>query len=102
MPKKNRKEESKKAKGKVLKTNLRNSILELLDTNAGKAYNVNQITQRLRLKKREDIKLATLAIYQLEDDQLKRTIIKAEQELKDGKGIPHENVMADIKARYKL
>lgn len=35
-------------------------------------------------------------------DQLKRTIIKAEQELKDGKGIPHENVMADIKARYKL
>ncbi len=35
-------------------------------------------------------------------DQLKKTIKKAEQELNEGKGVPHEKVMADIKARYKF
>jgi len=74
MPKKNKKQEGKKTKAKDLKKNLRSTILDLLNSNAGKVYKVNQITQRLRLKKREDIKLATLAIYELEDNNLIKQI----------------------------
>lgn len=71
MAKRNTKEKkTKKAKGKALKNVLRDSILELFHEQPGKAYSIKQITKKIGLKKREDIKQATLIIYQLEDDEV--------------------------------
>lgn len=68
MSKKKKETKTKKAKGKEQKKQLRNILLELLNSHAGKAYNLKQIIKKLGLKKQDDIKEATLALYQLEDD----------------------------------
>jgi ribonuclease R len=66
--KKNTREESKKAKTKSLKTLFKNSILEIFEENPGRSFTMKLIFKKLGLKKRDDIKQATLALYQLEDD----------------------------------
>src|SRR5690242_11776687 len=68
MSKKKKESKTKKSKGRELKKELRNTILELLDSQAGKAYSIKQLIKKLGLKKRDDIKEATLAVYALEDD----------------------------------
>lgn len=63
-------ENTKKAKGKSIKKQLRDSILELFQNQPGRSFSMKQIIKSLGLKKREDIKLATLTLYQLEDDEV--------------------------------
>lgn len=67
MGKKRKTEKNKKDKGATLANLLREKILQLI-TQPGKAYTTAQIIKKLGLKKRDDIKQATLIIYQLEDD----------------------------------
>ena len=67
MGKKRKTEKNKKEKGKALANQLREKILELISL-PGKAFTTAQIIKKLGLKKRDDIKQATLIIYQLEDD----------------------------------
>src|SRR5690606_29415221 len=63
-------EQTKKSKAKSQKAVLRESILAILQEFPGKPATIKQITKKLGLKKRDDIKQATLAIYQLEDDAI--------------------------------
>ncbi|HYF68586.1 MAG TPA: ribonuclease R [Ohtaekwangia sp.] len=70
MAKKNTIEKTKKAKGKELKKQLRDSVLQIFHEQPGKGYSIKQIIKRLGLKKREDIKQATFVVYDLEDDQV--------------------------------
>ncbi len=43
------------------------SILELLGSQPGRAYSIKQIVKKLGLKKRDDIKIVTVLIYELEE-----------------------------------
>ena len=66
---KKRKEKSKKAgSAEHHIKQIRQSILQLLETQPGKAYTIKQLTHKIGLKKREDIKIATFLIYELEED----------------------------------
>jgi len=47
---------------------IRQSILALLESQPGKAYSIKQIIKKLVLKKRDDEKAATILIYELEED----------------------------------
>ncbi|HEY9009164.1 ribonuclease R [Ohtaekwangia sp.] len=69
MSKKKKETKPKKAKGKELKKLLQSSILDILDNASGKGYSMKQIIKKLGLKKRDDIKQATLLIYELTDDE---------------------------------
>ncbi|MBT1685336.1 ribonuclease R [Dawidia soli] len=60
---------TKKAKGKDLRKFFQQAILNMLDNSGERGYSIKQILKKLDLKKRDDIKLATLTIYQLEDDE---------------------------------
>jgi ribonuclease R len=62
-------EKSKKTKSKSLKSLLRDSIMEIFQNSPGRDFSLKQIIKQLGLKKREDIKQATLVLYQLEDDE---------------------------------
>jgi ribonuclease R len=66
--KRSTRESNKKSKAKSLKAVLQDSILAILNENQGRSVSVKQITKQLGLKKREDIKQATLLLYRLEDD----------------------------------
>jgi ribonuclease R len=68
MSKKKKETKTKKSKGKELKKQFRDSILELLNSQAGKAFSIKQLIKKFSLKKRDDIKEATLAVYALEDE----------------------------------
>jgi ribonuclease R len=66
---KKRKEKPKKASSADNQiSQIRKSILQLLETQPGKAYSIKQLTHKIGLKKREDIKIATFLIYELEED----------------------------------
>ncbi|HEY9046771.1 MAG TPA: ribonuclease R [Ohtaekwangia sp.] len=69
MSKKKKETKPKKAKGKELKKLLQSSILDILDNASGRGYSMKQIIKKLGLKKRDDIKQATLLVYQLTDDE---------------------------------
>lgn len=72
---KSRKEgKSKKKKGTALREELRAAIIHILETSAGKGYTIKQLTKKLGLKEREDIKQATLLVYGLEDDNILKEI----------------------------
>ena len=73
MPKKNTREKTKKAKGQSLKSKLRDDILQMLHEYPGASFTIPQITKKLGLKKRDDIKQATLQVYQMEDDGLSKS-----------------------------
>jgi len=66
--KRTKREQSKKSRTKSLKSVLQDSILQILNENPGRSISAKQITRKLGLKKREDIKQATLLLYRLEDD----------------------------------
>jgi ribonuclease R len=68
MSKKKKETKTKKSKGRELKKQFRDSILELLSSQAGKAFSIKQLIKKFSLKKRDDIKEATLAVYALEDE----------------------------------
>ena len=70
MPKKNEREKSRKHAAKSSRKIFRDSILEIINNSPGQEFSIKQISKSLGLKKREDIKLATLALYELEDDNL--------------------------------
>jgi ribonuclease R len=70
MSKKDKHSKSKKSKAKEFTSTIRENILQLLEANPAKGYTVAQIIKKLTLKKREDIKQATLLIYELEDNNL--------------------------------
>jgi len=54
-------------------TRLAPVIMELFDRTPGKAYSIKQITKKIGLKKKDDIKQATLLIHQLaEQDKLRQ------------------------------
>jgi ribonuclease R len=74
MSKKTKTKESKprKTKHKNPKKKYRDLILEIFGQQPGKGYTIKQIMKKLELKKRDDIKQATLALYQLEDDDILR------------------------------
>lgn len=61
---------SRRSGQKSQKTSLRDSLLSVFNEFRGQEYTIRQATQKLGLKKREDIKQATLALYALEDDGL--------------------------------
>ncbi len=63
-------EQSKRSRAQSQKTVLRESILGILREYPGKPATIKQISKKLGLKKREDIKQATLVLYQLEDDAI--------------------------------
>src|SRR5688572_33239498 len=46
---------------------IKSSILELFDSNPGRAYSIKQIAKKIGLKKRDDIKTATFIIFELEE-----------------------------------
>jgi len=70
MPRKNEREKSKKLSAKSLQKTFRDSILQIINNSPGREFSIKQVSKLLGLKKREDIKLATLALYGLEDDGL--------------------------------
>jgi ribonuclease R len=47
---------------------IRQSILDVLQHQPGKAYSIKQLTKKIGLKKRDDIKAATILIYEMADD----------------------------------
>lgn len=66
---KKRKEKPKKASSAENHiVQIRKSILQLLESQPSKAYTIKQLTHKIGLKKREDIKIATFLIYELEED----------------------------------
>ncbi len=75
--KKNTREKKKKAKGQSVKSRLRDEIIQLIQQHPDKTYTIPQITKKLGLKKRDDIKQATLLVYQLEDDGALKSIDNA-------------------------
>jgi ribonuclease R len=72
--KKRTSEKKQKTKGKSLKSILRDEILEVFNTFPGNAFTIKQVAKRLGLKKRDDIKQATFAMYELEDDEILKSI----------------------------
>lgn len=64
--------QKKSGNGKTPKS-LQSVIVDLLDSQPGKAFSINQITKKIGLKKRDDIKAATRIIYDLEEaEQIKQ------------------------------
>ncbi len=59
-----------KPKGKILKDAYRDYVIDIFHNNPGQAFTLKEISKRLGLKKREDIKQATFAVYGLEDDEV--------------------------------
>jgi ribonuclease R len=68
------KEKKAKGKGKSIKTSLRGSILEVFSAFPGKAFTIREISKKLGLKKRDDIKQATFKVYELEDDEVLKSV----------------------------
>jgi len=66
--KQNTKSKASKASADHHISQIRNSIFQLLESNPGKAYTIKQLTHKIGLKKREDIKIATFLIFELEED----------------------------------
>ena len=62
-----KRKKTKDAPDKNLVAKFHTSILELLGSQPGRAYSINQIVKKLGLKKREDIKIVTVLIYELEE-----------------------------------
>ena len=61
-----KKKKNKSTDNKGLIATLHASILQLLESQPGRAYSIKQITKKIGLKKREDIKAATILIYEME------------------------------------
>lgn len=74
MPKKNKREKDKKEKGKSLGNQLRETILSHLNSQPAKGLPPKQLIKKLALKKKDDIKQATIILYQLEDEQVIRQL----------------------------
>jgi ribonuclease R len=74
MSKRTKETKSKKAIGKAQKKIYRESVLEIFHLYPGKAYTIAQIIKKLKLKKRDDIKQATLALYELHDEEMIRQL----------------------------
>lgn len=71
--KKKKKNERKAVKGKEMVSPMVTGIFDLFERNPGKAYSIKQISKKIGLKKRDDIKQATLLIHQLaEKDKLRQ------------------------------
>jgi ribonuclease R len=70
----NKETKPKKTKGKDFKKQLQSSILSMLDNADGKGYSLKQIIKKLGLKKHDDIKQATILIYQFEEDDRIRVL----------------------------
>ncbi len=62
-----KRKKTKDAPDKNLIAKFHASILELLGAQPGRAYSIKQIVKKLGLKKREDIKIVTVLIYELEE-----------------------------------
>jgi ribonuclease R len=73
-PRKKTAAKPKKGKSKSLKELLRDEILQVFSSSPGKAFTAKQISKKLGLKKRDDIKQATFAIYELEDDDILKSV----------------------------
>jgi ribonuclease R len=99
MAKSRKESKDKKKKAGGFKEELRAAILQLLETNVGKGYTIKQLTKKLGLKKRDDIKQATILLYSLEDDG-------AVKELKNGiyissrKAEEHVGIVDHVNARF--
>ena len=64
--------QKKSGNGKTPKS-LQSVIVDLLDSQPGKAFSINQITKKIGLKKRDDIKAATRIFKELEEaEQIKQ------------------------------
>lgn len=74
MSKKNKREKEKKVKGKNLVKSLRESILNILNSNPGKGYSPKHLVKKLQLKKKDDIKQASLILYRLADEEIVRQL----------------------------
>lgn len=61
-----KKKKHKTSGDKGLIGKLHASILQLLENPPGRAYSIKQITKKIGLKKRDDIKAATILIYEME------------------------------------
>ncbi len=82
---------SKHKKKNDTRETFQSAILSLLDDGSGNAYSLKQIVKKLGLKKKEDIKAATLIIDQLYDDdriqQLKNGSYKSNRKQEELTGI---------------
>lgn len=74
--KKDKKAKDKKGKGKPKgqSNSIIKSIFSLFETNPGKAFSINQIAQKLGLKKREDVKRTATVVHELEDKEKLRLV----------------------------
>lgn len=88
---KKRKKEKAKQPDKTRTTNIVQSVLQLLDSNPGRAYSIKQIAKKIGLKKRDDIKQATQLIYKLHEQekikQLNNGNYTSGRKMKDVQGI---------------
>ncbi len=62
-----KRKKTKNAPDKNIIAKFHTSILELLGSHPGRAYSIKQIVKKLGLKKRDDIKIVTVLIYELEE-----------------------------------
>lgn len=63
-----KRKKTKSPDDKELIGKIRSSILDVLESQPGRAYSIKQITKKIGLKKRDDIKAATILIYEMEED----------------------------------
>ena len=63
-----KRKKTKTSSNKNINGIIKDSILELLESQPGRAYTIKQIAQKIGLKKREDLKTATFLVFELEDD----------------------------------
>lgn len=65
---------TKKPRGKSQKNLIREEVLAVFRNNPGKGFTIKELSKKLGLKKRDDIKQATFAMYELEDDEVLKSI----------------------------
>ena len=63
-----KKKKSKDKKGNDIRGTLRSAILSLLENGAGKSVSFKQLVKKLGLKKKDDIKIASQLLDQLEEE----------------------------------
>jgi ribonuclease R len=68
MSKKRKTTSTSKAQATHHISQIRQAIIQLLESAPGKAYTIKQLTKKIGLKKRDDIKAATILIFELEED----------------------------------
>ena len=79
---------------------IKTSIIDVFDNNPGKAYTLKQITKKIGLKKRDDIKAATFIIFELEDDGRIQELPNGAYATKGATGKQTTGIVDHVNARF--